>query len=214
MERCGEWSPCVWLERNENMMALLPVDILAHPDVVEYLGWPFDFEVDPDLVNQEVDFTIAGNPPVEIVASDGSGNRFVLIGTPADSSRPLLYVDHECRSGVIGRTLAEALQVIVTLPFWRDLVKFSGGGDLDEMRSLVEEFEDDFRDEVLELEEDFDLPAARMRIRTALTLPRLDDPVATLHASVRAFEDRFRPKFIHGDECDSLFGPSVYRPSE
>jgi hypothetical protein len=38
MGPCGEWSPSVWLERNENM-ALLSVDLLAHSDIVEYLGY-------------------------------------------------------------------------------------------------------------------------------------------------------------------------------
>ncbi len=191
-------------------MTLTPPDILAHPDVVEFLCWPFDFEMDPATIDPRVDFTIDGIQDFEIIAGDGSGNRFVLLGSPGDPTRPQLYVDHECSAGVIGATLAEGVQVIVTLPYWRDLLKFSGGGDLDEMRSAHDIFEREFEDEILDLVKDFDLAAARARIRSALALPPLQDPVASLHASVTRFEGRFETTFIGGDTCESLFGPSRY----
>jgi hypothetical protein len=195
-------------------MTLTPPDILAHSDVVEFLSWPFDFEMDPATIDSRADFTIAGIRGFEIIAGDGSGNRFVLPGSPDDPTRPLLFVDHECFAGVIGATLAEGVQVIVTLPYWRDLLKFSGGGDLDEMRRARDIFEGEFEDEILELEKDFDLAAARARIQSALALPPLHDPVASLHASVTRFERRFETTFIGGDACDSLFGPSRYRADQ
>ena len=195
-------------------MTLTPPDILAHSEVVEVLGWPFDFEVDPDIVDSRADFTIAGIQFYEVIAGDGSGNRFVLPGSPGDATRPLLFIDHECVAGVIGTTLAEGVQVIVTLPYWRDLLKFSGSGDLDEMRRARDLFEGEFEDEIRELEEGFDLAAARARIRTALALPPLPDPVATLHANVMRFEGRFETTFIGGDTCSSLFGDSRYEDGQ
>ena len=192
-------------------MTLTPRDILAHADVVQLLGWPFDFEVDLRLVNSGADITIADVQSFEVIAGDGSGNTFVLPGSPGDPTRPLLFVNHECFAGVIGASLAEGVQVIVTLPYWRDLLKFSGGGDLNEMKRLRDIFEVEFKDEVLDLvDEDFDLPAARARIRSALALPELPDAVATLHANVMRFEGRFETTFVDGDTCSSLFGPSRY----
>jgi len=192
-------------------MALTPIDIIAQPDVVALLGWPFDFELDAKLADRAPDFTVAGNSTVEIIARDGSDNSFALVGEPGDTSRPLLFVDHEASAGVIGRSLEEGLQIIVALPYWRDLLKFSGGQDLEEMRRSQTVFEEDFEDHV-DLGEHFDLEEARARIRSALALAPLADPVATLHANVGSFEDRFRVTFNEGDTCESLFGSAVYRP--
>ena len=41
---------------------MIPAQILAHEDIVEWLGWPFDFEMDPDIMDSQIDFTIAGAP--------------------------------------------------------------------------------------------------------------------------------------------------------
>lgn len=191
-------------------MTLTPADILAHPDVVELLGWPFDFEIDSDI-ERDADFTIAGAPRFEAIAGDGTGNTFVLVGPPGDPTRPMLYVDHECRAGVIGASLQEGMQIIVALPYWRDLLKFSGGGDLDEMKRASAILEEECREEVAEWGEGADLDAARARILSALQLSPLQDPVATLHSNVLEFQGRFEATFIEGDTCGSLFGPSRYR---
>jgi hypothetical protein len=60
------------------------------------------------------------------------------------------------------------------------LLKFSGGGDLDEMRKAAIFMEKEYA-------EDFpDLPEARQRIMHVLPIPMLNDPIKVLHDNVHA----------------------------
>ena len=63
------------------------------------------------------------------IAEDASGGVY-LIG----SGGRILYVTSDELAGVIAVSLADALSLFVAFPYWRDLLKFSGGGDLTEMK--------------------------------------------------------------------------------
>ena len=48
---------------------------------------------------------------------------------------PILYVTSEGQAGKVASNLSEWLAIVVAVPYWQDLLKFSGGGDLAEMPS-------------------------------------------------------------------------------
>lgn len=79
-------------------------------------------------------FRLPSSEPLEVVGRDASGGLFCLYGGPGDGAGSLLYVSSEGEAGVIAGSLAEGLQMMIALPHWRDCLKFSGGGRLEEMR--------------------------------------------------------------------------------
>jgi hypothetical protein len=190
------------------MSPLTPAYVLADTRAADLLGWPFDIELDPALLDDKPFFRLADGTPYELVAGDGAGNYYALLGAPGAEPRPLLYVCHEGQAGVIGRSFEEAIRLIVDLPYWRDLVKFSGGGDLAEMRRAWEIFEREMP--VYIPEEEPGIDELRAEVREALSLTPLPDPVATLHANVTAYQSSVHVVNQEGEVFESLFGDSVY----
>ncbi|MEV8099677.1 hypothetical protein [Kitasatospora sp. NPDC085879] len=144
---------------------------------------------------------LSSGASLEGVAGDYTGGTFFLCG---DSSRDrsVLYASSEGQAGLIGRSLAEALEIIVGLPSWWDCLKFSGTGDLTVMRTTADHLRDD------ELRNEPGMDADRATIAQALDLELSSFPVllAHLHAAVSATS----PDFVltsEAGEYESLFGP-------
>ncbi|KUM68580.1 hypothetical protein [Streptomyces griseorubiginosus] len=139
---------------------------------------------------------------LEAVAGDFTGGTFFLCGDRG-SERPVLYASSEGQSGLIGRSLTEALEIMIGLPSWWDCLKFSGSGDLEVMRATAANLErDEIRDEP-------ELHADRARVAKALHLEResLSFLVTRLHAAVSATAPDFLLTVETGEEYDPLFGP-------
>ena len=148
-------------------------------------------------------FRLADDGPFEIVAGDGAGNRFALLGACASEPRPLLYVDHDGAAGVIAGSLQEGLQIIVDVPYWRDLLKFSGGGKLAPMQRAVGHLERALDEEVT------DIGRLRAEVRRELSLAPLPDAVTSLHQTLATWNGRPRVLWDGQYPCDSLFGQFV-----
>ncbi|MET8954762.1 hypothetical protein [Streptomyces sp. NPDC004533] len=136
------------------------------------------------------------------VAGDFTGGTFFLCGDRG-TARPVLYASSEGQAGLIGQSLAEALEIMIGLPSWRDCLKFSGSGDLEVMRTTAAHLgRDELRDEP-------EIGAARVRLASALDLKFGSVPVllARLHAAVSATAPDFVLTVRTGDEYESLFGP-------
>src|SRR4051794_13606612 len=73
-------------------------------------------------------FALESGEPFQVIARDGTGGRFCLCGAGEAQSRRLFYVSSEGQAGTIARSLEEGLQMMISLPYWRDCLKFSGGG--------------------------------------------------------------------------------------
>jgi hypothetical protein len=56
-----------------------------------------------------------------------------VYGTGDREQLPILYVTSEGQAGTIAPHLTALLGTFVGAPYWQDLLKFSGGGDLGEM---------------------------------------------------------------------------------
>ena len=94
-------------------------------------------------------------------------------------SRNVLYVSSEGRAGIIAGTFEAFVQLVVARPYWLDILKFSTGGDLAEMRRAADALE-------ATLDEDDDVNEVREEIRAALDLDETDDPVGALYDAVAA----------------------------
>jgi len=145
-------------------------DILAIDFDFEVIKWPEDpagrfYRIDPSLEPRQI-------------AIDGAGSEFFFC-RPNES---VLYVNENAMAGILGTSLAEWLGILVALPYWYDVLKFSGGGRLEEMRRAADRFERSSETESKRL------AGVRCAIRGMLALNDLDDPVQLLWRNILASE--------------------------
>ncbi|MGY8664466.1 hypothetical protein Q3C01_19240 [Bradyrhizobium sp. UFLA05-109] len=119
-------------------------------------------------------FSIDGIEAPRQVGSDGSGGAFVLL-----PSNHVLYASSEGRAGIIAATFEDFIQIVVACPYWLDILKFSAGGDLEQMRRAAVALE-------ATLDDEDDINDARDAIRDAFDLPALADPIGVLYEAVAA----------------------------
>src|SRR5690349_24052824 len=105
-------------------MPLTPEVVTANRAVVARLA-SLDVSFVPD---EEPWFTIDGIDTPRQIGSDGSGGALVLL-----PSQTVLYVSSEGRAGIIADSFEAFVQLVVARPYWLDILKFSAGGDLQEM---------------------------------------------------------------------------------
>lgn len=151
-------------------MPLTPEVLTAQGEVVAWLGSldvSFAAEEDPW-------FTIDGVESPRQIGSDGSGGAFVLL-----PSQNVLYVSSEGRAGIMAGNFETFVQLIIARSYWLDILKFSAGGDLAEMRRAADALE-------AALDDEDEVNEAREEIRSALDLPEADDPIRALYEAVAA----------------------------
>jgi hypothetical protein len=151
-------------------MSLTPEVLTAQGEIVAWLG-SLDVTFAAD---EEPWFTIDGLDSPRQIGSDGSGGAFVLL-----PSRNVLYVSSEGRAGIIAESFEAFVQLVVARPYWLDILKFSAGGDLQEMRRAADALE-------ATLDDEDDINEVREEIRGRLDLPEPDDPVGALYDAVAA----------------------------
>ena len=151
-------------------MPLAPEVVTADRAVVTRLA-----SLDVSFVaDEELWFTIDGIENPRQIGSDGTGGAFVLL-----PSQDVLYVSSEGRAGIIADSFEAFVQLVVARPYWLDILKFSGGGDLQEMRRAAEALE-------ATLEDEDDVNESREEIRRRLDLGEADDPVGALYEAIAA----------------------------
>ncbi|GIF49429.1 hypothetical protein Afe04nite_39680 [Asanoa ferruginea] len=144
---------------------------------------------------------LSSGASLHLIACDGAAGRFFSVGAEAPTQR-VMYADSEGGAGMVGSSLGSSLATMVALPNWRDLLGFSGGGDLDQMRRAQAWLEDDMRRGC----PDLDQVQATLVGGLELNLP--DDPVLTLWESVHTTDptDFFTDDQDGGLPWGSLFG--------
>jgi len=149
-------------------LPLTPDALTAQGEVVAWLG-----SLDISFVSDEEPwFTVDGAESPRQICSDGSGGAFVLL-----PSQNVLYVSSEGRAGIIAESFEAFIQLVVARPYWLDILKFSAGGDLPQMRRAADALE-------ATLDDEDDVNEAREQIRERLALPEADDPVGALYEAV------------------------------
>jgi hypothetical protein len=171
-------------------MPLSLQDLSANQDVVARLYDLSEFEPveadgQPSLLSPEDvgDFTLIGR--------DGSGGEFVQ---QRSTGRMVLF-SSEGEAGVVAGDLDAFIGLIVAMPYWRDVLHFSGNGKLEDMRRAAEVLEKDWA-------EDAEAVASRAFLRKHFGLGEAADVVADLHAAVSS-ETALRD--LWGMEAASLF---------
>jgi hypothetical protein len=172
-------------------MPLSPDALATNADVVERLCWSFDFRLETDL-DQAGWFTVDGVQASRPIGRDGAGGVFALL----PPSQRVLYVSSEGQAGIIAADFDEFIRLIVACPYWQDLLKYSAGGSLAEMRRAATALQSAFDD-------DDDINEARDYLISKLKLTRLPDPVGTLHRAVSTSAITVRAP--DGDPCATLF---------
>ncbi|WIW45850.1 hypothetical protein ML401_31125 [Bradyrhizobium sp. 62B] len=151
-------------------MPLTPEVVTANRAVVARLA-SLDVSFVPD---EEPWFTIDGIDTPRQIGSDGSGGALVLL-----PSQTVLYVSSEGRAGIIADSFEAFVQLVVARPYWLDILKFSAGGDLQEMRRAAEALE-------ATLDDEDEINEAREEIRKNLEFSEADDPVGALYEAIAA----------------------------
>ena len=175
-------------------------DVRSSQALVKDLEWSFDFSL--KKAPGGIDWIRLRPPrPFTVIAGEGAGGVFLAYGAGDLESLPILHCTSEGQAGGVAANLTEWLALLMAIPYWRDPLKFSGGGQLAEMRKTAV-----FMEKV-HAENYQDLPAARQRIMSVLSIPLLDDPIRLLHDNVHATD--CAALAADGWECESLFNTFV-----
>jgi hypothetical protein len=145
-------------------------------------------------------FQACGSAGYELIGTDASGGEFVLCDAGALPARPMLYASSEGQAGVIAHSLKSGISTIVDLPYWQDCLKFSGGGQVVEMRRVIPLAEDDLLADRPEIE------SSRHTLRAVLGLLPLSDPIGELHAALTSLSSLYPVRGSDGSQFAPLFG--------
>jgi hypothetical protein len=136
----------------------------------------------------------------ELVGKDKSGGEFALCDSHSLMTRPMLYASSEGQAGIIARSLEGGLSCIIDLPYWQDCLKFSGGGQLVEMRRAVPLAECDI------LIETPQIASSRIALRKLLGLSEVPDSIGELFSAITELSPIYTVCGSDGSEFESLFG--------
>ncbi len=171
--------------------------LAENPDVVDVLGWTFDFEIrEPYLLSN--DWPILLSEELIVLAEDGSGGAYTILHNVAPDNSSVVFLSSEGQVGQVAEDLTEFLAVMVALPYWRDLLKFSAGGKLEEMRKAVPFLEEET------LEDEPEILSKKKLVSKSLKLPTLTDPVQVLFNSVKS-GTAVKIKATDGSSYEGLF---------
>jgi hypothetical protein len=175
-------------------MPLTIAKLRENSEAADLLGRTFDFNVTRSFRVPEW-YVIEGADGSDFVAADGSGDEYLIVR----SSGRALYISHEGQTATLAANLDELLALIIALPYWQTVLKFSDGGKLEAMRETALICVD-YPFAV----EDEDIAEARQSLNAHFDLPVLADPVATLHYNV--MNSAFIVRHQEGMTLQSLVG--------
>lgn len=153
-------------------------ELKASAQVIDDLAWPYDFDLDRTDA-ESLGFTLRPSVTFHVLAGDCTGGVFLAYGEGSPDHLPVLHATSEGQAGKIANNLGEAVALHLQLPYWRDVLKFSGNGDLAQMRRASTVLEAEYAEDMPEL------PDAKARLLRELRVPVLDDPIAYLHQCIR-----------------------------
>jgi len=171
----------------------------ASTEAKRILEYDFDFLPVPPTTRSNL-FQFRDDTSCELVGTDASGGQFALCDGRSLPTRPMLYTSSEGQAGIIARSLERGLSIIIDLPYWQDCLKFSGGGQLAEMRRVVPLAESDLVAETPQI------ASRRQAIRKLLALSQIPDSVEELHAALTELSPLYPVSGSGGWQFEPLFG--------
>ncbi|MBB6053152.1 hypothetical protein [Armatimonas rosea] len=163
-------------------------------EVRDILSWPFDFDLSVSARDADW-FQVKPEADTNILACDGTGGIFLLYSP----DQRLIHLTSEGQAGVIASDLEEGIRLMVAYPYWRDLLKFSGGGKLKEMRRVAPYLERELHGDQP------DIDKQRSTLKKRLSLLEAVDAIASLHAAVSTLGKGIVVTAPDGTEFESLF---------
>ena len=161
---------------NENFRFLQHISSI--PKAADQLA-QFEFEIiaSPNVSDY---FTVESASAPLVIARDGSGGEFSLV--QMESDHVLVYVTSEGKAGVPAPDLKAFVALLLSVPNWRDLCHYSGGGQISEMKkahAFLSAQNQDTQDE-------------RTKLGESLGIQLLKNPVEQLHRSLCHYDGRVR----------------------
>jgi hypothetical protein len=172
-------------------MPLTRETFTANAQLIEQLADLSDVEMRSDET-ERASYSVAGVDDLTVFGRDSGGGQFAA----SQASGPVFYFSSEGAAGAVAKDFAAFIGMVVAMPYWRDVLKFSGNGKIDEMRRAALALEDDLADYD-------DALACRDVLADQIKLDADIDFVAELHgavstgASIRARD---------GSPAEPLFG--------
>ena len=175
--------------------------ILSRPELNDILQEYFDFEIIEPSLNTEEYFFKTYEKAI-VIAKDASGGIFALVGNGELENNPVIYISSEGDAGKVGGDFEEFLAVMVTCPYWLDLLKFSGNGQMSEMIKTLPFLNDEILEDFPEIEN------VKGKVIFELSIKKISDPVETLHKSIVS-DPQISVFSLKGDKYGSLFNSFV-----
>lgn len=173
-------------------------EILRANRQVRGMLWPFDFTVTDNKEFGPLWFDTVPLEPFEIVAQKSSGCVYALIGP----KRHVMLATSEGQAGIVALSLKECLELVITYPYWQDVLRF-GKGDLSAMRQVLRDRGEEFEDQTLD--DDPEIEEFRPLLRSQLGLNEPQDPARLLHHAVVELGSGLIARDHDGNPLESLF---------
>lgn len=157
------------IEQSDVLMYTFDFEPLSAPALPEHVS-----VLDVDVQMFACDAT--GGVYLECLGSPGSRAHWTREAKHAGSARArhVIHVDARGYAHVLAEDVLEAVALIVALPYWREVLAESQGGELAALRAAAARLEHEVCDDIAAL------PDAREYLRRELRLPAID-PVAQLY---------------------------------
>jgi hypothetical protein len=171
-------------------MPLSPDDLIANPGAAELLAaCSYEIAIEPE---GPAWFAVDGIPVVRQIGQDGAGGIFALL----PPTQRVLYVTSEGQAGIIAADFEAFIQLIVSYPYWHDLLTFSGNGQLAQMRRAATALE-------ATLDDEEQVNDSRDLLRSRFPLVESTDHISALHLMVSSSDVVVRPP--DGEPFTTLF---------
>ena len=144
--------------------------------VIDDLAHAYDFDID----RASGDYSWIRLSPEHrflVIAGESTGGAFVAYGNGDFDLMPILYVTSEGQAGKVASNLSEFLAIVLAVPYWQDLLKFSGGGDLAEMRRTAALVHENYAEDEI-------VTRAKTRLMKVLAIQEISDPIELFHHNV------------------------------
>lgn len=175
--------------------------MVSNTELIGILSQYYDFEIVEANSNTNDNF-FEVDVKVTIIAQDASGGVFALYGDGVEEDLPVIFISSEGQAGKVGKNIEEFLSIMITCPYWRDLLKFSGNGQLSEMLKSQPFLEDEILKDIPEIE------SVKNKVFSMLSMCGISKPVETLYESMES-KPYVHVSSLEGEKFDSLFNKFV-----
>ncbi|WP_066505593.1 hypothetical protein [Abyssisolibacter fermentans] len=185
------------------MLPKLYYEIINNEEIKINLEEKFDFIIIENSTTDE--YMFYSKEKLTIFATDGTGGVYATIGDGDDLDKlPIAFISSEGQAGKIAKSFNELIALIIYYPFWKDILKFSGNGDLKQMRKSITYLEE----ERIEFVSDF--KKVQKNISIELRIIKKDNLIENLHKEVME-----KPYFTvysieDNNTSDTLIGSNIF----